>query len=1196
MIKVTRFTTRRMAQLATLLVGIGVCASGRAADVDFLRDVRPILSSKCFKCHGPDEAKRKGELRFDIRDAAIAPAESGRRAIIPGNASGSEAIKRVFSTDPDEVMPPPAAKMELSEDEKAVLVRWIESGAKYERHWAFVPPFKAEAPAVKDAEWSANSIDRFVLAKLESKGLRPSEAADKYTLVRRVYLDLIGLPPTPEEADAFVNDASPDAYEKLVDRLLASKHYGERWARQWLDLARYADTNGYEKDRPREIWKYRDWVINALNADMPFDQFTVEQIAGDMLPDATLDQIVATGFHRNTMRNEEGGIDPLEYRFHSMVDRVHVTATTWLGLTMSCAQCHTHKYDPIQHEEYFQFMAFMNNADEPTIPVVDQEIAAQRKEIEAKARKMEGELIGLFPPRVEVDWSPLSGQSLDIASDAEASQLDDGSWRVSGERQEKDVYTIRFTTEGALPGFLQLEAIPFEVDGEDKGPGRTDHGNFVVNEVEVRARRADDKEAESVEVKLADASADFSQDGFDVARAIDGKKDTGWAVSGAPDGYAKRSAKFTLELSEMESGPIEWTVTLTQNYGSFHTLGRFRLQAGTERQDPRPMEQRRREHFDEKFAEWISEERGKAVAWQRLHPVSATSNEPILTIEDDHTVFASGDFTKSDTYRVELSGAFEGMTAIRLEALADERLPGGGPGSTDYEGPVGEFFLSTFVVEQDGERAKIVSASDSYSRGPNGAAKAIDEDAQSGWSIRGGVGRDHNAVFVFKKPLSKAGSVDLSMTFERYYASGLGKFRLWGTKAEAPTAVGHPNDIRELLLKSADDLSRTERGELRQYFAKTASELGAEREKIDKLRREMPEHPTTLVMRERPDGHERATHLHNRGEFLQPRQAVEPRMPSFLPALAEGEPRNRLGFARWLVSRDNPLTARVTMNRDWSAFFGEGLVRTLEDFGFQGELPTHPELLDWLAVEFMDRGWSRKAMHKLIVTSATYRQASNVSPELLEADPDNRWFTRGPRFRLDAELIRDSALVASGLLSEKLGGPSVFPPQPENVTTEGAYGQLQWNVSEGEDRNRRGLYTFMKRTAPFAMFIAFDAPSGEACVARRGRSNTPLQSLTLLNDRMFIEFANAMGESVSAASGSDADKVKALFRRCVTRPPEAAELEMLTGFYRAQKERFDSGELKASEYLGTEEADADVAAWAAVARVILNLDETVTKS
>lgn len=1171
----------------------------KPAPVDFLRDVRPILSGHCFKCHGPDEATREAGLRLDVRDEALKEAESGYTALVPGDPDESEVIFRITTDEEESLMPPPSAKLALTAEQKDILKRWVADGAEYTPHWAFEAPTKPAPPEVDQSAWPANPIDHFVLNRLEKAGLKPSPEADKYTLVRRVYLDLIGLPPTPAEADAFVNDPSPDAYDKLVDRLLASKHYGERWARSWLDLARYADTNGYEKDRPRSIWPYRDWVINAINEDMPFDQFTIEQLAGDLLPNATLDQVIATGFHRNSMINEEGGNDPQEYRFHSIVDRVHVTATTWLGLTMSCAQCHTHKYDPIQHEEYYGFFALHNNADEPQIDVPQPDITARRNELLAKIADLENALPAEFPPQLKADWITPARAAFSADGGVAAELLPDGSFRVEGDTPDKDTYTVTLESGLQPVSHLQVQVIPDDALPSN-GPGRNDNGNLVLSEVEVEAAPLDGS-AEPVRVKLIEAAADHAQNGFPARNAIDGRDDTGWAIQSSGNWHVARTLTLTFnEPVDFASG-AKFTVRLKQQYGQKHLIGRFRLGLGRELPDDRPLEVRRREHLDLRLARWLDREIPRASDWTLLKPTSVHADVPTLLVEDETTVFAGGDFTKSDTYVTKFNGDWRGVRAIRLEALPDERLLGGGPGRVYYEGPAGDFFMVDFKVRKDDDVLKLVAATESHANGDKVAAKTIDDDLESGWSIHGGQGREQSAVFVFDQPLDFEGELTVEMLFARYYASPLGKYRVWVTRDENAVAQPFPSKVQDTLAKLRGDLSEVERARmmsaLREYYVTIAPELVDERDEIASMKRRLPNHPTTLVMRERPATHPRETRLHKRGEFLTPAQVVEPGVPAFLPDLPADAPRNRLGLARWLVSRENPLTARVTMNRDWTIFFGRGLVTTTEDFGLQGKLPTHPQLLDWLAVEFMDREWSRKAMHKLIVTSKTYRQSSSVPDALLAADPENVLLSRGPRFRLEAELIRDTGLVASGLFSDKLGGPSVYPPQPKNVTTEGAYGQLTWAVSEGEDRYRRGLYTFAKRTAPFAMFNAFDAPAGEACMARRDRSNTPLQSLTLLNDTMFVEFAQALGREAAELEGDAADRARWVFRRCLTRPPEQAELEKLTSFYQRQLDRLRSGELKAAELLGEHagENPEEQAAWMAVARVLMNLDETVTK-
>jgi hypothetical protein len=977
------------------------------AALDFNRDVRPVLAQQCFTCHGMDDHGRKGKLRLDLSESAYGKGKSGEIAIVPGKPDASEVVNRILSTDEDEVMPPPHTKKVLSDKEKSILKQWIAEGAKYEAHWAYSPPKPSKNPKA--------SIDHFMGERLEKEGLKPSPEADRYTLARRVCLDLTGLPPTPAEADAFVNDKSPEAYEKLVDSLLASKQYGERWARRWLDLARYADTNGFEKDRPRPIWPYRDWVVKALNDNMPFDQFSIKQLAGDMLPNATPEDIIATGFHRNTMLNEEGGIDPNEYRFYAMVDRVGVTGTAWMGLTLNCCQCHTHKYDPILHTDYYSVMALLNNADEPTYHIPTPDIEVQQKAHSAKIAKLKADLPKKFP------------------------------------------------------------------GGE----------------------------------------------------------------------------------AAMQS----------------------------------------------RFAGWIEGESKRASKWQIIRPTAMKTTMPHLEQQADGFILGSGDISKSDVYDLSFKTPIKGVTAIKLEVASHPSLPNDGPGLTYYEGPIGGFFLSELQAFQNGQRVKITNAEatneeeedkindaaaaakptkkaarKAAAKKTNNAMATLDAEMSSGWQVLGGFGQSHAAVFHFEKPIDLTNGFDLKMLFEKHFACPLGHFRLSVTTSDHAEAIGHPLEVENAL--ATNDPSKREA--LMREFLVTAPEMKQAAAPLLAARRQMPRGQATLALKERPSSNPRPTNRYHRGEYLQPKETVPPAVPAFLPSLPKNAPANRLTFAKWLFSPENPLTARVTVNRQWQAFFGRGLVKSLEDFGYQSEAPSHPELLDWLALEFVKQGWSLKKLHKLIVMSATYKQASSlaVRPSLRsdgqksepKADPENLLLARGSRFRLDAEIIRDSALKAAGLLSLKMGGPGVYPPQPASVTTEGTYGKVEWKTSEGEDRYRRSLYTFTKRTAPFAMATTFDAPTGEACLARRDVSNSPLQALTLLNDQMFMEAAQAMAKAVITESTDEDSRLTNVFRRCLTRPPATDELTMLKTFLAKQRAQKLDGE----------------ALWTSLCRAILNLDEAIT--
>jgi hypothetical protein len=1192
--------TSVLALFSTALLAL--CSAALAAEPDFNSEIRPILSQNCFKCHGMDDKARKGSLRLDVRDVATKPAKSGETAIVPGQPDKSELIKRVFSTDDEEMMPPKSTKVELSAAQKEKLKDWIAAGAKYDAHWAFVAP---KQPPVPQSKFGAgkNPIDAFVLSRLEKENLKPSPEADKYTLCRRVHLDLIGIPPTPEEADAFAKDEAPDAYEKLVAKLMAMPQYGERWARRWLDLARYADTNGYEKDRGRTMWPYRDWVVRALNADMPFDQFTVKQIAGDMLPTPSADDYIATGFHRNTMLNEEGGIDPLEYRYYAMVDRNNTTGTAWLGLTVGCCQCHTHKYDPILHKEYYSLMAFLDNADEPDYEIPDAARESKRAEIEAKIAKLTAELPLSWKIPTDAQFSPavIKGGAVTTASGVPSEILADNAIKFGGVVPEKDTYTLTFDTDATNIDRLKLEVLK---DG-NTGPGRTPHGNLVLTEISVSVAPKDAPE-KAQNLKLVRATADFSQKEFDVGGAIDGKPETGWAIDPGDSKTAikDRSATFFFEKPVSLEKGARFTVKLEQNYGSKHVIGKMRLSLGAPVSDKVPAETVRKEMIDRRFAEWEKAESAAALKWQVLRPTEMKSTMPLLTQEKDGSILASGDITKSDTYELKFDSKLAGVTALRLEALPDENLPAHGPGMAFYEGPKGDFFLSEFHIIVGGQRLKPSRATDSYSKaaiggGKIGAQFTQDGDMSSGWSTNGEQGKPHAAVFAFDKPIDLNGTLELKLEFERHYACPLGHFRIAVcTEAKPAEARGHVADIEELLAKPAAQRTPEEKEILMQRFFESAPETAAAREEIKKLRNSIPKLNSVLCMRERPANNPRATYLHHRGEWMQPKEKVEPGVPSFLPQLPADAPKNRLSYAKWLVSKENPLTARVIVNRQWQAFFGRGIVRTLEDFGYQGEMPSHPELLDWLAIEFMNQGWSLKKLHTLIVTSATYRQSSSISPELAQRDSANILLARGPRFRFEAELVRDSVLKAAGLLSAKMGGPGVFPPQPASVTTEGAYGALAWNASQGEDRYRRSLYTFVKRSAPFAMISTFDGPTGEVCLAKREVSNSALQALTLLNDTLFMEAAQAMGKQIAADKtlASDEDKSVRIFRRSLIRIPQPDEIASLAAFAKKQRERFAAKQIDPDQFAGRGEGNAvERAVWTAVARAVMNLDEMIVK-
>ncbi len=1016
--------------VAASLSGLGPSASG----VEFGKDVRPILAKHCFTCHGPDEDARAAGLRLDTAESAREDL-GGYQAIVPGDADASELIERVTSDDEFLRMPPAEDHPPLSDAEIETLRVWIDSGAKYETHWAFSPPANPEIPDVVDAGWCRGPIDRFVLSRIEAAGESPSAEADRETLIRRVTLDLTGLAPTPDEVRRFVEDSRPDAYRRLVDRLLASPDYAERFARPWLDLARYSDTNGYEKDRPRTIWPYRDWVIDAIGADMPFDRFSIEQLAGDMLPGATPRQRIATGFHRNTMLNEEGGIDPLEYRYQAVVDRVATTGTVWLGLTTGCAQCHTHKYDPITHTDYFRMFALFNGADEPELEVPDERLAAERRRAARRIGRMESELVDTRLP----DWP-------------------------------------------------------------------------------------------------------------------------------------------TFEAGDLES-PV-----------------------------------------GETFASFVESQIRRARRWHVTPPTRTESTRPRLTTLDDGSVLASGDVTKRDVYRLtlELPATDAPLTAMQLEVLPHPSLPAEGPGMAYYEGRRGDFFLSELTARRGGERLGLNDASHSYGKisvgsGSADAANVIDGEGSTGWSTAGAEGKANRLVVNFAEPVSGGTTLEIEMTFERHFAAALGRFRLSVSTEERPAvATALSRELTERLATVARGeaaLDPETYEQLQLHFVRHHPSFAAPRKPIERLRNSLPEPVRTLVMRERPEGRRRETRRHHRGEYLQPEEVVEPGLPSLFAAEdpKDGDPiDDRLEFARWLASDANPLVARVTVNRAWRQFFGTGIVRTAGDFGTQSETPSHPQLLDRLATDWMRHGWSMKRLHRQIVLSAAYRQSIGPPPD---SDPDHRWLTAMPPRRLEAEVIRDAMLSASGMLTRAVGGPSVHPPQPASVTGI-AYGNPKWPTSAGGDRTRRSLYTYSKRTAPFAAYVTFDAPTGESCLARRDRSTTPLQALTLMNDDMYMEIASGLADTVlrkvdetpadetradeTPAGGRVGRVVDGMYRRLFSRFPEPAERQAVVDFYRQVRDRLKSQDEVDGDADRAKSHDPARRVWTLVARALMNTDEAIT--
>ena len=1118
----------------SILILFLVSTALAADEISYNEHVRPILAANCFKCHGPDEAERQGNTRLDIARAADL----------------DEVKRRITSTDPEAVMPPPSSNKTLSDEQISTLQKWMAGGAQYAQHWSFVVPTRPIPPNVH-----AHPIDAFVRTQIDREASSPAASrADAYTLVRRLHLDLIGLPPPIAVADAFAADPSEHAYQALVDRLLASPRYGERWARRWLDLARYADTNGYEKDRDRTIWPYRDWVIRAINADQPFDEFTIEQLAGDMIPNARPEQVVATGFHRNTMLNEEGGIDPQEFHFHAMTDRVATTGTVWLGLTTGCAQCHTHKYDPITHRDYYGMMAYLNNADEPDFHLPQVDGARQRRERLAASERLISALPEKWPlPVRSGEFHVVHPSRISTEGSSIAALSDDGTISVSGPAPPRDTYTLEIETAETTVQSLRISVLT----DDGRGPGRTPHGNFVLSEIEIVAVPLNDETAPPQAISIATATATAEQPMYPIAAAFDGELKTGWGIH-VPNEPVRRncSATFTFTAPLGFSGGTRLTVKLIQNLGGQHTIGSFRLSLGTSTTATPNLDRSRL--VEQGFAAWLERESKRASDWRPIVPHELRANIPFLEHEGDGVVFAGGDTSKHDIYELSYAAASHPVRTIRLDALPDERLPAGGPGMTFYEGRKGDFYLTEFLVRSGGKLVPIASAS---------VPETIDGDIQTGWSGKESIGRRRAISFLLKDTIPAGQAFSVEIHFGRHYSASLGKFRL--TTATEETRAGTlPVEVDRLLSRRGENpgsLSSVERTRLRRAFLLEAPELEAHSRHIKKLQ-SAQRGPATLVLRERPESHPRTTYLRHRGEYTEPRERVAPRLPDALVNSDHRRPENRLEFAQWLVSPENPLTARVVVNRHWAAFFGTGIVPTLADFGLQGAPPSNPDLLDWLATFLTENNWSIKSLHRHVVTSEYYRQTSQVDRRDVNQAP-----SRFPRQRLEAEIIRDAALAAAGVLRTQMFGPPVRPPQPDGIT-EAAWGGKSWTASTGSQRFRRSLYTYQKRTAPFAMFTTFDAGSGESCLARRDRSNTPLQALTLLNDPMFVEIAEKFGERLGAMEGSVESRVGVAFRSLLTRPPAPRELAALSAFYQKHQN------------------------WSALARGLLSLDEFITKN
>ena len=939
------------------LLGAAACAGAEGPPkVDFHAQILPILDKHCMECHNRDA--HKGGLGLGSADEALKGGDSGVAAYRPGNSAESAMIQRVTSDDPGFRMPAKGAP--ITADEIALLRLWIDEGASWGGEstgkavapvgadfWSFQKPVQAPLPEVKHADWPRNPIDTFVLAKMEEHGLAPSPEADAYTLIRRVSLDLTGLPPTPDEIDAFVADPSRGAYEKLVDRLLASPHYGEAQAMRWLDAARYADTNGYEKDRPRSAWPYRDWAIAAFNDNLPYDRFVIEQLAGDLLPDAGPDERIATGFHRNTMVNEEGGIDVEEFRYEAMVDRTNTTGQVFLGMTLGCAQCHAHKYDPISHEEYFRFYAFLNNTDDVSVDVPDPAIAAKRAEVQQRIDALVADLPNRFPlGAVQTEAITLKPVSATSSGGATMAVEDDGAIAVSGIAEDTDTYRIEADLAGGPITAIRIETAP---NPGAVGAGRSELGNFVLSEVWATLKPAN---GEGKPLAFARAESDVTYAGFEAGKAIDADQKTGWAVD-APGVDKAAPHGLTLYLKDPVTldAPGRVVLALHQRYGRAHTLARFTVAAVREGHPASDGQEavRRATYLDERFAAWVKDVSAKAQRWTVLDPARCESkNHVSFRFLDDGSVLAHGDNPNTDTYTAEFRTDLKRIAAIRIETLTDPSLPNNGPGRGEIMSAGGDFLLSEIKASAAPGQTPDAFADVALERptadfAASGRApeQTLDGKLDTGWSINGGQGKPHAIVYELATPIENDSGTLLKLVIDQYFVHyhTIGKFRVSATGGPGPVqASGVPADIEALLAKSErtpDDVDA-----LKRYFVTVAPELAGAHKEIEDLRASMPKFATAQVLRERESP--RVTREFHRGEFLNPKEVVTPGVPAVFPPLPSGAPMDRLTLARWIVSKENPLTARVFVNRLWQTYFGKGVVASVEDFGARGDAPTHP--------------------------------------------------------------------------------------------------------------------------------------------------------------------------------------------------------------------------------------------------------------
>jgi hypothetical protein len=1154
--------------------------------IEFNRDIRTILSDNCFACHGPDENKRKAKLRFDIKDEAFKPAKSGDYAIVPGDLKKSQLIARVTATDEDEKMPPAKSGKKLTPQQIDLLKRWIADGASWQTHWAYEAPKRPALPQVKDKRWPKNEIDNFVLAKLEKEKLKPSPEADKTTLMRRASFDLTGLPPTPDEIDSFLADKSPQAYEKVVDRLLASPRYGEHEARYWLDAARYADSHGFHIDSERSMWKWRDWVIDAFNKNMPYDQFTIEQIAGDLLPEATVDQKIGSGYVRNNMSTGEGGAITEEYQCKYTFDRVETTSTIWMGLTLTCARCHTHKYDPILHREYYGLYAIFNNLNESVMdgnkpnpdPFIKVPTPEQtRREAELKKlladgrKKLDAPIPDLdkaqptweakWREKLSEGWTVLKPETVTSTNGTEFTIADDNAVLASGTNPPKDIYEIKLpVTPGALAA-VRLETLPHE-SLPQKGSGRADDGNFRLSEFEAEITYADTN-SKPTKIKFTQALADSARAGNEAALAIDGKAETGWQAD--TNGLTDTHAALFLPADPVS---VKSNATLIARLKfeastSKRAIGHFRLAAAQ----------------NEQLVQLLAPP--KTEPWQVVGPFKTESTHQGFT-----NVF-------DPEKEVDLKKSYAGVREeIKWNAKPDFDDGKANLLVQDLHGVHGAYYLyRTMKLSAPRKVEFSTRADDLFKLWVNGKV-AVER------SVKEKTGEGPVKVAVnLKKGENK-------LLLKVVTTQGAAYFTF---KKDMEDSDALPADVAAMFAatsKFTPDQQKKIRSVYRRLhspdYKDTYESVEKWKEENDAVEKAIP---TTMVAKEMEKSRE--TFMLIRGEYDKKGDKVAPGVPSILPPWPKDQPTNRLGFARWLLQPDHPLTARVTVNRFWQQYFGTGLVKTTEDFGVQGDNPSHPELLDWLATEFVRTGWDVKGMQKLIVMSATYRQSSKLTPQLLARDPENRLLARGSRFRVDAEAVRDTTLFVSGSLVDHVGGKGVKPFQPPGLWEAVSFNNSQKYVPDGgEGQYRRSLYTYWKRQSPPPNMMLFDAPTREYCVVRRPRTNTPLQALALMNDPQIVDASRAFAQRMMTEGGKDTEaRVAFAFRLATGRKITKDEAKVLLGLYKQQLAEYQQNKesadklLNAGSFKAKPELDrAELAAWTMVASTILNLDETITKN